>query len=64
MVAQRLPQHMTVDQWRELMRTSHDVKYKYIDGHVYLISGGTANHARIGSNTVRESLDNDDELSL
>jgi len=54
MVAQRLPQHMTVDEWRKLLLNSHDVKYEYIDGRVYLMSGGTANHARIGSNVVRE----------
>ncbi len=53
MVAQRLPQHMTVDEWRELLLNDHDVKYEYIDGRVYLMSGGTANHARIGSNVVR-----------
>jgi len=44
---------MTIDEWRELVRKSHDVKYEYIDGQVYLMSGGTANHARIGSNVVR-----------
>ncbi len=53
MVAQRLPQHMTVDEWRELLLNDHDVKYEYVDGRVYLMSGGTANHARIGSNVVR-----------
>ncbi len=52
MVAQRLPQHMSVDEWRELMFNSH-LKYEYIDGRVYLMSGGTANHARIGINVVR-----------
>lgn len=44
---------MTVNEWRELLLNSHDVKYEYIDGRVYLMSGGTANHARIGSNVVR-----------
>ena len=53
MVAQRLPQHMTVDEWRELLLNDHDVKYEYVDGRVYLMSGGTANYARIGSNVVR-----------
>lgn len=53
MVAQREPRSMTVDEWRELERASPDVKYEYIDGRVYLMSGGTANHARIGSNAVR-----------
>lgn len=53
MVAQREPQHMTVDEWRELERANPDVKYEYIDGQVYLMSGGSLAHARISSNTVR-----------
>src|SRR2546425_755399 len=53
MVAQREPQHMTVDEWRELERTSHDIKHEYIDGQVYAMSGGSLAHGRIGSNTVR-----------
>ena len=40
MVAQREPQHMSVDEWRELERTSHDIKHEYIDGQVYALSGG------------------------
>jgi Uma2 family endonuclease len=53
MVAQREPQHMTVDEWRELERISHDIKHEYIDGQVYAMSGGSLAHGRIGSNTVR-----------
>src|SRR5215471_19311772 len=53
MVAQREPQRMTVDEWRELERTSHDIKHEYIDGWVYAMSGGSLAHGRIGSNTVR-----------
>src|SRR5205823_12149075 len=53
MVAQREPQHMTVDEWRELERTSHDIKHEYIDGHVYAMSGVGLAHGRIGSNTIR-----------
>jgi Uma2 family endonuclease len=53
MVAKREPQRMTVDEWRELERANPDAKYEYIDGWVYLMSGGTANHARICSNAVR-----------
>jgi Uma2 family endonuclease len=53
MVAQREAQHMTVDEWRELERTSHDIKHEYIDGQVYAMSGGSLAHGRIGSNTVR-----------
>ncbi len=52
-VAQREPQRMTVDDWRELERTSHDIKHEYIDGLVYAMSGGSLAHGRIGSNAVR-----------
>lgn len=53
MVAQREPEHMSVDKWRELERNSHDVKHEYIDGRVYAMSGGSLAHGRIGSNVVR-----------
>jgi len=57
MVAQREPQHMTVDEWRELERTNPDAKYEYIDGQVYLMSGGSLAHSRINTNTVRDLED-------
>src|SRR5207248_6737194 len=47
MVAQREPQHMTIDEWRELERTSHDIKHEYIDGLVYAMAGGSLAHGRI-----------------
>ena len=50
---QREPQYMTVDEWRELERATPDAKYEYIDGQVYLMSGGSLAHSRISSNTVR-----------
>ena len=53
MVASREPQHMTVDEWRELERNSHDIKYEYIDGHVYAMSGGSLARGRIANNTIR-----------
>lgn len=53
MVAKREPRTMTIDEWRALERANPDVKYEYIDGWVYLMSGGTANHARICINAVR-----------
>jgi hypothetical protein len=31
---------MTVDEWRKLERATPDAKYEYIDGQVYLVSGG------------------------
>lgn len=53
MVAQRKPKRLTIEEWRELERANPDVKYEYIDGLVYLMSGGSLAHSRIGSNTVR-----------
>src|SRR5436309_3378319 len=47
------PRGMSVDEWRELERTSHDIKHEYIDGQVYAMSGGSLAHGRIGSNVVR-----------
>jgi len=44
---------MTVDEWRELEQNNHDIKYEYIDGQVYAMSGGSLAHGRIGSNAVR-----------
>ncbi len=53
MVAQPSPRHFSVDEWRELERSSSDAKHEYIDGQVYLMSGGSRAHGRISSNAVR-----------
>ncbi len=53
MVARSSLPVISVEEWRELERTSHDAKHEYIDGQVYLMSGGTLAHGRIGSNAVR-----------
>ena len=50
MVAQPSRAYMTVDEWRELQRTSHNMKYEYLDGQVYAMAGGTLDHGRIGLN--------------
>src|SRR5579859_2261854 len=49
--------YMSVDEWRKLERTSHDVKHEYIDGQVYAMSGGSLAHGSIGSNVVRALQD-------
>jgi Uma2 family endonuclease len=41
---------MSVDDWRELERRSHDIKHEYIDGQVYAMSGGSLAHSRIALN--------------
>jgi len=51
--------YMTVNEWRELQRTSHDVKYEYLDGQVYAMAGGTLDHGSMGINActiLREKL--------
>jgi Uma2 family endonuclease len=53
MVAQREPRHMSVDEWRALEQANQDVKYEYIDGQIYMMSGGSLAHSRISSNTLR-----------
>ena len=41
---------MTVEQYFELEENNPDTRYKYIDGYVYMMSGGSANHAAISGN--------------
>lgn len=48
--SQPFPHYVTVEEWRELQRTSSDVKYEYLDGRVYAMAGGTLDHGRIGIN--------------
>ena len=52
MVAQPSP-HMSVEAWRELERTSTDVRHEYIDGYVYAMSGGSLAHSSIAINATR-----------
>lgn len=51
MATRKESHHLTVDEWRELERTSHDIKHEYIDGQIYAMSGGSLAHGRIGLNT-------------
>ena len=53
MTAQRRHDYITVDEWQALEQANPDVKYEYIDGQIYLMSGGSLAHSRIGSNVVR-----------
>ena len=41
---------MTVEQYRALERTSVGTKHEYLDGQIYLMSGGTRLHATLGGN--------------
>jgi Uma2 family endonuclease len=52
MVAQSSWQYMSFEEWRELERTSHDIKHEYIDGHVYAMAGGALTHPHVGTNIL------------
>jgi Uma2 family endonuclease len=53
MVANPQDRRMSVEEFWQLERTTPDVRYEYIDGHVYAMSGGTVEHAWIAMNMVR-----------
>ncbi len=44
---------MTVEEYFQPEESDPDTRYEYIDGHVYAIAGGTANHHTIKSNIQR-----------
>src|SRR2546421_4635012 len=44
---------MTVEEYFQLEENDPDTRYEYIDGHVYAMAGGTANHGTIKSNIQR-----------
>jgi Uma2 family endonuclease len=52
MLARQEPRHMTVDEWRDLLRSS-DIKYEYRSGWVYAMAGGSLDHSRIKINVIR-----------
>ena len=41
---------MSVEEYFELEEHSPDARYEYLDGYVYMMSGGSANHATISGN--------------
>jgi len=49
MVANQQAVRMTVDEWRQLERTS-EVRHEYVDGYVYAMAGGSRAHSRIAVN--------------
>jgi Uma2 family endonuclease len=44
--------YMSVEEYLELDRKSHDARYEYIDGIVTMLASGTTNHSRIRVNVV------------
>jgi len=43
---------MTVEEYLQLDKQSTEAKYEYIDGHVYMLAGGTPDHAKISANII------------
>lgn len=41
---------MSVEEYFEIEENAPDVRYEYLDGYVYMMSGGSANHATISGN--------------
>ena len=46
-------QTMTVEEYFQLEENDRDTRYEYVDGHVYAMAGGTANHDTVKSNIHR-----------
>ncbi len=49
MALERTPT-MSVEEYLELEENHPDTRYEYLDGYVYMMSGGSANHATISGN--------------
>jgi Uma2 family endonuclease len=49
MALERTPT-MSVEEYLELEENNPDTRYEYLDGYVYMMSGGSANHATISGN--------------
>jgi Uma2 family endonuclease len=47
------PQNISVEEYFQLEEKDLDTRYEYIDGQVYAMAGGTANHDTIKSNIQR-----------
>ncbi len=50
------PHHvmMSVEEYLDFLRNSPDVRYEFIDGQIYMLTGGTTNHSLIAANMIRE----------
>src|SRR5712692_10832315 len=49
MASERIPT-MSGEEYFELEENNPDTRYEYLDGYVYMMSGGSANHAAISGN--------------
>src|SRR5205823_13064719 len=49
-IALEHPQIMTVEEYFHLEEADTENRYEYIDGHVYMMAGGTFDHSTISGN--------------
>ncbi len=70
MALERTPT-MSVEEYFELEESDPDTRYEYLDGYVYMMSGGSANQAAISGNIyailkslLRGVIEADDEVEL
>lgn len=52
-MAERLPQKLTVEEYLAYEQAD-GIKYEYIDGEIYAMSGGTGTHSTIAANCIGE----------
>ncbi len=52
MVMQPTPMKMSVEDYFELDKNSVETRYEFIDGYVYMLACGTADHSTINGNLV------------
>ncbi len=53
MATQPTPMRMNVEDYFVLDSNSSESRYEFIDGYVYMLAGGTADHAIISANVIR-----------
>jgi len=46
-------EYMTIEEYLELDENTEGIRYEYIDGYPYMMTGGTVNHGRIATNIAR-----------
>ena len=54
MIARPDRSRMSVEDYLRLDEESAGERYEYIDGYAYMLAGGTADHAKISANMIRE----------
>jgi Uma2 family endonuclease len=51
-MALRREHWISPEEYLEIDRASTDIKYEYVDGHMYAMAGGTVEHAEIAMNLI------------